>query len=60
MTIGEMAGSKNVKPAAVCAILAVMLALCIALVSCSGDVSAGEIGANRAVADATDGAIEGI
>ena len=60
MKFSELTRSDKGKLAAACAILAVMLALCIALVSCSGDVSAGEIGANRAVADATDGAIEGI
>lgn len=55
-----MSGSSKGKLAAICAALAVMLALGIALVSCSGDVNAGEIGASRAVADAADGAVEGI
>lgn len=55
-----MSGSNKGKLAAVCAALVVMLALGIALVSCSGDVNAGEIGASRAVADAADGAAEGI
>lgn len=60
MKFSELTGSDKGKLAAVCAALAVTLALGVALVSCSGDVNAGEIGAYRAVAEAIDGAIEGI
>ena len=48
------------KLAAVCAVLAIMLALGVALVSCSADVSAEGIGASRAVADAAGGSVESI
>lgn len=60
MKFSDLTRSDKGKLAAVCAILAVMLALGVALVSCSDDVSAGGIGASRAVADAADGAIDGI
>lgn len=60
MKISDLTRSDKGKLAAVCAALAVMLALGIALVSCSGVVSAGGIGASRAVADAAGGAVEGI
>lgn len=60
MKFSELTGSDKGKLAAVCAALAVTLALGVALVSCSGDVNAGEIGAYRVVAEAIDGAIEGI
>ncbi len=60
MKISDSTRSDNGKLAAVCAVLAIMLALGVALVSCSSDVSAGGIGASRAVADAAGGAVEGI
>jgi len=60
MEISDLTRSDKGKLAAVCAALAVMLALGVALVSCSGVVSAGGIGASHAIADATDGAIESI
>lgn len=60
MKISDLTRSDKGKLAAVCAALAVMLALGIALVSCSGAVSAVGIGVSRAVADAAGGAIEGI
>lgn len=60
MKISELTRSDKGKLAAVCAALAVMLVLGVALVSCSGDVSAGGIGASRAVAGVADGALEGI
>ena len=53
MKISDSTRSDNGKLAAVCAVLAIML-------SCSSDVSAGGIGASRAVADAAGGAVEGI
>lgn len=58
MTIGEMAGSKNVKPAITCVVIGLALVLGIGLVSCSGIASVGEIGANQAVADAAGGVVE--
>lgn len=60
MKISDLNRSDKGKLAAVCAVLAIMLALGVALVSCSADVSAGGIGASRAVADAAGGAVEGI
>ncbi len=60
MKISDLNRSDKGKLAAVCAVLAIMLTLGVALVSCSADVSAGGIGASRAVADAADGAVEGI
>lgn len=60
MKISDLTRSDNGKLAVVCMALAVMLALGLALVSCAGDVSAGGIGANRAVADAANEAVEGI
>lgn len=60
MKFSDLTRSDKGKLAAVCAALAIMLALGVALVSCSGDVSAGGIGASRAVADAAGGAVEGI
>lgn len=60
MKFSKLNGSDKGKLAAVCAVLVVMLILGIALASCSADVSAGGIGASRAVADAAGGAIEGI
>lgn len=60
MKISDLTKSDKGKLAAVCAIFAIMLALGVALVSCSADVSAGGIGASRAVADAAGGAVEGI
>lgn len=58
MTIGEMAGSKNVKPAITCVVIGLALVLGIGLVSCSGIASVGEMGANQAVADAAGGVVE--
>lgn len=60
MKISDLTRSDKGKLAAVCAVFAIMLALGVALVSCSADVSAGGIGASRAVADAAGGAAEGI
>ena len=60
MTIGEMAGSKNVKPAITCVVIGLALVLGIGLVSCSGIASVGEIGANQAVADAAGGVVEDV
>ena len=60
MKFSDLTRSDKGKLAAVCTALAIMLALGVALVSCSEDVSAGGIGASRAVADAADGAVEGI
>ncbi|RDB97785.1 hypothetical protein [Eggerthella lenta] len=60
MKFSDLTRSDKGKLAVVCAALAVMLALGVALVSCSTDVSAGGIGASRAVADAADGAVRGI
>lgn len=60
MTIGEMAGSKIVKPAIICAVIGLALVLGIGLVSCSGIASVGGIGANQAVADAAGGVIEDV
>lgn len=60
MKISDLTRSDKRKLAAVCAVFAIMLALGVALVSCSADVSAGGIGASRAVADAAGGAVEGI
>lgn len=60
MKFSEFTRSDKGKLAAVCTALVIMLALGVALVSCSGDVSAGGIGASRAVADAAGGAVEGI
>lgn len=60
MKISDLTRSDKGKLAAVCAVFAIMLALGVALVSCSADVSAGGIGASRAVADAAGGAVEGI
>lgn len=60
MKISELTRSDKGKLVAVCVALIAMLALGVALVSCSGDVNAREFGASRAVADAADGAIEGI
>lgn len=60
MKISDLTRSNKGKLAAVGAVFAIMLALGVALVSCSADVSAGGIGMSRAVADATDGALEGI
>lgn len=60
MKISDLTRSDKGKLAAVCTALAIMLALGVALVSCSADVSAGGIGASRAVADAAGGAVEGI
>lgn len=60
MTIGEMAGSKNVKPTITCVVIGLALVLGIGLVSCSGIASVGEIGANQAVADAAGGVIEDV
>lgn len=60
MKISDLTRSDKGKLAAVCAVFAIMLALGVALVSCSADVSAGGIGASRAVADAASGAVEGI
>ena len=60
MKISDLTRSDKGKLAAVCAVLAIMLALGIALVSCSADVSAGGVGASRAAADAAGGAVEGI
>ena len=58
--IGEMAGSKNVKPAITCVVIGLALVLGIGLVSCSGIASVGEIGANQAVADAAGGVVEDV
>ena len=60
MKISDLTRSDKGKLAAVCAVFAIMLALGVALVSCSADVSAGRIGASRAVADVAGGAVEGI
>lgn len=60
MTIGEMAGSKNVKPTITCVVIGLALVLGIGLVSCSGIASVGEIGANQAVADAAGGVVEDV
>lgn len=60
MTIGEMAGSKNVKPTITCVAIGLALVLGIGLVSCSGIASVGEIGANQAVADVAGGAAEDV
>lgn len=60
MKISEFSRSDKGKLAAVCAVLIAMLDLGIALVSCSGDVSAEGIGASRAVADVANGSVEGI
>lgn len=60
MKFSDLTRSDKGKLAAVCTVLAIMLALGVALVSCSADVSAGGIGASRAVADAADGAVDGI
>lgn len=60
MKFSDLTRSDKGKLTAVCAALIAMLALGIALVSCSGDVSAGGIGASHAVADVADGAFEGI
>lgn len=60
MKISDLTRSDKGKLAAVCTASAIMLALVVALVSCSADVSAEEIGASRAVADAAGGAVEGI
>ena len=60
MTIGETAGSKNVKPAITCVVIGLALVLGFGLVSCSGIASVGEIGANQAVADAAGGVVEDV
>lgn len=60
MKISDLTRSDKEKLAAVCAVFAIMLALGVALVSCSADVSAGGIGASRAVADAAGESVEGI
>lgn len=60
MTIGEMAGSKNVKLAITCVVIGLALVLGIGLVSCSGIASVREIGANQAVADAAGGVVEDV
>lgn len=60
MKFSDLTRSDKRKLAAVCTALAIMLAMGVALVSCSGDVSTGGIGASRAVADAADGAIDSI
>lgn len=60
MKISDLTRSDKRKLAAVCTASAIMLALVVALVSCSADVSAEGIGASRAVADAAGGAVEGI
>lgn len=60
MKFSELTRSDKGRLAAVGAVMAVMLALGVALVSCSGDVSAGGIGASRAIADAAGGTVEGI
>lgn len=60
MTIGEMAGSKNVKLAITCVVIGMTLVLDIGLVSCPGIASVREIGANQAVADAAGGVVEDV
>lgn len=60
MKITDLTRSNKGKLAAVGAVFAIMLALGVALVSCSADVSAGGIGASRAAEDAAGGAVEGI
>lgn len=60
MRINDLTRTDKGKLAAVCAVLAIMLALGVALVSCSADVSAEGIGASRAVADAAGGSVESI
>lgn len=60
MNIRDLTRRDKGKLAAVCTALAIMLALGVALVSCSANVSVGGIGASRAVADAANGAVEGI
>lgn len=60
MTIGEMAGSKNVKLAITCVVIGLALVLGIGLVSYSGIASVREIGANQAVADAAGGVVEDV
>lgn len=60
MKFSDLTRSDKGMLAAVCTALAIMLALGVALMSCSADVGAGGIGASRAVADATGGAVEGI
>lgn len=60
MKISDLTRSNKGKLAAVGAVFAIMLALGVALVSCSADVSAGGIGASRAAEDAAGGAVEGI
>ena len=60
MKISDLTRSDNGKLAAVYTALAIMLALGVALVSCSDDVNAVGIGASRTVADAAGGSVEGI
>lgn len=60
MKISDLTRSNKGKLAAVGTVFAIMLALGVALVSCSADVSAGGIGASRASEDAAGGAVEGI
>lgn len=60
MKISNLTRSDKGKLVAVCAVFVIMLALGVALVSCSADVSAGGIGVSRAVADAAGGSVEDI
>lgn len=60
MKISDLTRCNKGKLAAVCAVLAIMLALGVTLVSCSSNVNAEGFGASRAVADAAGGAVEGI